>query len=312
MKTVGIIGGSGFIGSYITKKFLEEGYNVKVSVTDIKKSEKYQHLFNFEDSDNLNISALKVEYLDDLKDFVSDCEIVIHGGTPFQLDVKDPQKELFDPTVKGTENFLEAIKKSPLIEKVVFIASVAAYNTNFPLPAGGKNAHDNFSEKDTPFISEESHPYAQAKFIANQTVEKFIAENPNLSFEITSVSPVGVMGKSLSTREDSTATGLQFLFKNNIAPNPFVQMLYDTNAEMAIVDVADVAEAIFKIATISGLHGKNYLLSSESYPVSDLSLMLNHKSPKNNGSIIYSNGLAQRELGIKFRPVQETLNNYSK
>ncbi len=312
MKTVGIIGGSGFIGSYITKKFLEEGYNVKVSVTDIKKSEKYQHLFNFEDSDNLNISALKVEDLDDLKDFVSDCEIVIHGGTPFQLDVKDAQKELFEPTVKGTANFLEAIKESPLIEKVVFIASVAAYNTNFPLPAEGKNPHDSFSEKDTPFMSEKSHPYAQAKFIANQTVEKFIMENPKLSFEITSVSPVGVMGKSLSNREDSTSTGLQFLFKNKIAPNPFVQMLYDTNAEMASVDVADVAEAIFKAATISGLHGKNYLLSSESYAVSDMSLMLNHKLPKNNGSIIYSNGLAQRELGMKFRPVQETLNNYSK
>ncbi len=312
MKTVGIIGGSGFIGSYITKKFLEEGYNVKVSVTDIKKSEKYQHLFNLENSDNLNISGLKVEDLEILKDFISDCEIVIHGGTPFQLDVKDPQTELFDPTIKGTENFLEAIQQAPLIENVVFIASVAAYNTNFPLPAGGKKPHDTFSEKDTPFMSEENHPYAQAKFIANQTVEKFIAKNPNLSFEIISVSPVGVMGKSLSNREDSTSTGLQFLFKNKIAPNPFVQMLYDTNAEMASVDVADVAEAVFKAATTSGLHGKNYLLSSESYPVSDMSLMLNHQAPKNKARVIYENTLAMNDLGMKFRPVQETLNNYSK
>lgn len=312
MKTVGIIGGSGFIGSHTTKKFLEEGYNVKVSVTDIKKSEKYQHLFNLENSDNLNISALKVEDLETLKDFISDCEIVIHGGTPFQLDVKDPQTELFDPTIKGTENFLEAIQQAPMIVNVVFIASVAAYNTNFPLPAGGKKPHDTFSEKDTPFMSEESHPYAQAKFIANQTVEKFIAKNPNLSFEIISVSPVGVMGKSLSNREDSTSTGLQFLFKNKIAPNPFVQMLYDTNAEMASVDVADVAEAVFKAATTSGLHGKNYLLSSESYPVSDMSLMLNHQAPKNNARVIYENTLAMNDLGMKFRPVQETLNSYSK
>ncbi|MBG43244.1 MAG: dihydroflavonol 4-reductase [Aequorivita sp.] len=311
MKTVGIIGGSGFIGSYTTKKFLEEGYSVKVSVTDIKKSEKYQHLFNLENSDNLNISALKVEDLENLKDFISDCEIVVHGGTPFQLDVEDPQKELFDPTIKGTENFLEAIQEAPIIENVVFIASVAAYNTNFPLPAGGKKPHDTFNEKDTPFISEESHPYAQAKFIANKTVEKFIEENPKLSFEITSVSPVGVMGKSLSNREDSTSTGLQFLFKNKIAPNPFVQMLYDTDAEMASVDVADVAEAVFKAATISGLHGKNYLLSSESYPISDMSLMLNHQTPKNNANIVYQNTLAVNDLGIKFRPVQETLNNYS-
>lgn len=312
MKTVGIIGGSGFIGSYTTQKFLEEGYNVKVSVTDIKKSEKYQHLFSLENSDNLNISALKVEDLEVLKDFVSDCEIVVHGGTPFQLDVEDPQKELFDPTIKGTENFLKAIQQAHLIEKVVFIASVASYNTNFPLPAGTKNPNDTFSESDAPFMSEESHPYAQAKFIANQTVEKFIKENPNVSFEITSVSPVGVMGKSLSNREDSTSTGLQFLFKNKIAPNPFVQMLYDTNAEMALVDVADVAEAVFKAATTSELHGKNYLLSSESYPVSDISLMLNHQDPKNSANVIYQNTLAMKDLGMKFRPIQETLNNYSK
>ncbi len=212
MKTVGIIGGSGFIGSYITKKFLEEGYSVKVSVTDIKKSEKYQHLFNLENSDNLNISPLKVEDLDVLKDFISDCEIVIHGGTPFQLDVKDPQTDLLDPTVKGTENFLEAINQSPIIESVVFIASVAAYNTNFPLPAGDKKPHDTFSEKDTPFISEESHPYAQAKFIANQTVEKFIKDNPKLQLEIISVSPVGVMGKSLSNREDFNLYGTSISF----------------------------------------------------------------------------------------------------
>jgi hypothetical protein len=312
MKTVGIIGGSGFIGSHTTQKFLNKGYNVKVSVTDIKKSDKYEHLFNLENADNLSISALKVEDLETLKDFISNCEIVVHGGTPFQLDFKDAQKELFDPTIKGTENFLKAVSETPSIEKVILIASVAAYNTNFPLPAGNKNPNDTFSEKDTPFISEESHPYAQAKFIANQTVEKFIKENPKLSFEIVSVSPVGVMGNSLSNREDSTSTGLQFLIKNNIAPNPFVQMLYDNDVEMALVDVKDVADAIFKTSTTSGLHGKNYLLTSESYPVSDISLMLNHKEPKNKAKTIYQNNWAMNDLGMKFSPIQETLNNYSK
>ncbi len=88
-------------------------------------------------------------------------------------------------------------------------------------------------------------------------------------------------------------------------------MLYDTNAEMAIVDVEDVAEAVFKAATTSKLHGKNYLLSSESYSVSDLSLMLNQQTPKNKARVIYENNLAVKDLGVKFRPVQQTLNNYS-
>ena len=311
MKKIGIIGGSGFIGSHTTKKFLAEGFQVKVSATDINKEEKYQHLWKLENSDNLQVKQLDVANKEQLTDFVSDCDVVIHGGTPFLLDFKDPQTELFDPTIKGTENFLEVISETPSVKSVVFVASVAAYNTNFPMPAGGKYPSDAFSENDTPFISKESHPYAQAKFMANQRVSKFIEENPNTHFEITSVSPVAVMGKSLSNREDSTSTGLQFLFKNKIAPNPFVQMLYDTDAELAMVDVRDVANGIYKAATLSGLHGKNYLLTSETYPVSDISLMLNNLAPKNKAKIIYQNQLAEQELGIPFRPVIETLKSFN-
>jgi len=311
MKKVGIIGGSGFIGSYITKQFLENGYEVKVSTTDISKEEKFQHLRKFKNANHLEIKELDVANKMLLKSFIKGCDIVIHGGTPFQLDVKDPKTELFDPTIKGTENFLEVVKDSKIIKKVVFIASVAAYNTNFPLLPESKTEEDQITENDVPFMSEQGHPYAQAKFIANQVVDKFIKDNPNLPFEITSVSPVGVMGKSLSNRQDSTSTGIQFLFKNKIAPNPFIQMLYEMDVLWALVDVEDVAKAIYKAATISGLHGKNYLLSSESYPVSDVSLMLNHQEPKNQSKSIYQNRMAAQDLGMAFKPVKETLNNYS-
>jgi dihydroflavonol-4-reductase len=311
MKKVGIIGGSGFIGSYITKTFLDNGFQAKVSATDITREDKYLHLVTLNHSDNLHISELDVMDKVALHDFISDCDIVIHGGTPFILDFEDAQSQLFDPTIKGTENFLEVISKTPGIEKVVFIASVAAWNTNFPMPAGGKSFTDTFDENDTRFTSLESHPYTQAKFIANQVVEKFIKENPNLSFEISSVSPVMVMGKSMSSREDSTSTGLQFLIKNKIAPDDFIQALYDNDVPFAIVDVDDVAKATFKAATTKGLHGKDYLLTSETYKVSDISAMLNHQEPKEKPSIIYKNDLAKNDLGIQFRPVKETLNNYS-
>jgi nucleoside-diphosphate-sugar epimerase len=311
MKTVGIVGGSGFIGSHTTKKFLEEGFKVRVSATDISKPKKYMHLKELKNAENLEILALKVENKQQLKAFVQGCEIVIHGGTPFQLDVQDPKTELFDPTIKGTENFLEIIKNTPSIEKVVFIASVAAYNTNFPLPPDGKTPDDSIAEDDEPFMSEESHPYAQAKFLANQTVEKFIKDHADLHFEITSVSPVAVMGKSLSNREDSTSSGLQFLFKNNIAPNPFVQMLFDTDAEFAIVDVEDVAHAIFNASQKKGLHGKNYLLSSESWKVSDVSAMLNEQQPKGQAKIVYQNDKAKKDLGIQFRPAIMPLSAFS-
>lgn len=310
MKKVGIIGGSGFIGSYVTKEFLNHGYEVKVSTTDILREDKYKHLMKFNHSSNLQISEMNVEDKASLEEFVSDCEILIHGGTPFILNFEDPETELFNPTIKGTENFIEAISKNKNLEKVVFIASVAGWNTNFPFPVEGKGFTDTFDENDTRFSSTESHPYAQAKFMANQVVDKFISKNPKLPFEITTVSPVGVMGKSLSNREDSTSGGLQFLIKNKIAPDAFVQMLFDEDILFSLVDVEDVAKAIFKAATTTGIHGKDYLLGTESYKISDMNLMLNQKEPKEKGILVYKNDLAKKDLKMNFKPVKECLNNF--
>lgn len=310
MKKVGIIGGSGFIGSHVTKLFLDHGFDVKVSTTDISREDKYQHLMQLKHTEKLQICEMNVENKKTLEDFVSNCDIVIHGGTPFILDFKDAEAQLFTPTIKGTENFLEVVKATKGIEKVVFIASVAGWNTNFPFPADGKNFTDTFDEADTRFTSNTSHPYAQAKFIANQLVEQFITENPNIPFEITTVSPTGVMGKALSKREDSTSGGLQFLIKNKIAPDDFMKMLFEDDIPFSLVDVQDVANAIFKAAMVKGIHGKDYLLASETYKISDIHLMLNQKEPLANGIIFYRNDLAMHDLNMYFKPVKDCLYNF--
>ncbi len=310
MKSVGIIGGSGFIGSYVTKLFLEHGFDVKVATTDIRREDKYEHLMQLKHTDKLQISEMNVEDKKALQDFVSNCDIVIHSGTPFILDFQDVEKQLFHPTIKGTENFLEGIKVAKGIEKVVFVASVAGWNTNFPFPADGKSFTDTFDETDTRFMSKEGHPYAQAKFMANQVVQQFIAENPNLPFEITTISPTGVMGKSLSNREDSTSGGLQFLIKNKIAPDDFMKMLFENNIPFSLVDVEDVATAIYKAAVIKNLHGKDYLIASETYTISDMHLMLNQQNPLKKGKTVYKNDLAKKELNMDFKPVKQCLHNF--
>jgi dihydroflavonol-4-reductase len=70
MKTIGIIGGSGFIGSHTTKKFLQEGFKVRVSATDISKTEKYTHLKKLPNAENLEILPLNVENKNQLKEFI--------------------------------------------------------------------------------------------------------------------------------------------------------------------------------------------------------------------------------------------------
>lgn len=309
MQTVGIIGGSGFIGSYVTKIFLEENFKVKVSSTDINNKSKYEHLPALTNSKNLEVRALDVRDIKMVEDFVKGCDIVIHGGTPFILEVKDPQKELFEPTVQGTRNFLNVISKTEGLKKVVFIASVAAWNTSFPLNPSAHSVDHIFTEQDTPYMSDQDHPYAQAKFLADQEVRKFINEHPGLPFEITSVSPVFVIGNSLSNRTDSTSGGMLYLFKNKLAPNPFVEMLYANDVAFSMIDVRDVAEAVYQAATTEGIHGKNYLIANESYAVSDISRMLNNEEPLAEAAIVYDSALAQEELGIAFIAAKETLNH---
>ena len=311
MKTAGIIGGSGYIGSYVTQTFLKEAYKVKVSATDISKKKKYQHLNQLQNAENLEIVQADVTNIDSLKTFIEGCDIVVHGGTPFQLDVKDPEKELFEPTIKGTENFLKLIQESGTVKKVVIVASVASYNTGYPMPVEDRPADHLYTESDEPHLNEEGHPYCQAKYHADQVVRKSIKEIPDTDVEIVSVYPTGVMGPALSNRDDSTSMGLQYLFKNRIAPNPFVQMLYDNDMEFAIVDVRDVAEGIYRAATKGGLHGKQYYLSNESWKVSDISRMLNNEPVREKPRFVYSGKRAERDLGIMYRTASESFHDYA-
>lgn len=311
MQTAGIIGGSGFIGSWVTKIFLENNFKVKVSTTDISNKSKYVHLYDFKNAGNMEICALDILLPDTIKKFVDGCPVIVHGGTSFLLDVKDPQKELFEPTVTGTENFLEVIKNTAGLEKVIFIACVAAWNTSFPLNPATYSSKHIFTENDTPYFNENDHPYAQAKFIADDVVRDFIKEKPNLDFEMVTISPVMVIGNELSSRRDSTAISLQYLFKNKLAPSPFVKMLFEKDIPFSMVDVRNVAESIFIAANKKGLHGKNYLIANETYKVSDISRMLNHEAPNAAPAFTYSNALAKTDLGISFISVKETLNNYN-
>lgn len=311
MTKVGIIGGAGFIGSYVTKKFLAEGHTVKVSVRDLAQKEKYAHLHNLENAAQLDLVEMDVTDKAALTDFLRDCELVIHSGTPFQLAVENPQEEVFEPTVRGTENFLDVVSQTPSVQKVVFVASVASLNTAYPMPVPDRPADYVYTEADEPYLDPEAIPYCQAKYYADQAVRKFVATHPDPGFEIVSVMPTGVMGKPLSARDDSTSVGLQHLFKNKIAPNPFVQMLFDQDVEFGIVAVADVAEGIFRAATTAGLHGKNYLLNSESYKVSDLTRMLNGEAPAAEGRNVYGNAAAKQDLGMQFQPAQVPLNEYA-
>ncbi len=312
MKNIGVIGGAGFIGSHIVKRFLEAGHKVKVSITDSPQSHKYEHLKQLKGSDQLVLEPLDLKDEGSIQRFIKDQQIVVHTGTPFQLEVQDPEQDLMVPTVLGTQRFLEASQSVSQLEKLVIIASAVAFNTQFPLPPPYVQGDQVITERSPRHYTDDSHPYAQAKFKANEAVEQFIQTHRNLPFEVVTLSPVFVVGQALSDREDSTSVNLQSIFHSGTAPNDFLQMFFDEDVEFALVGVEDVARAAYEASHKSGLHGQHMLLSSESWPVSDMVRMLKGAKPRGKGLVKYSGAAAEQQLNMKFAPAVEALNAFAR
>jgi hypothetical protein len=58
------------------------------------------------------------------------------------------------------------------------------------------------------------------------------------------------------------------------------------------------------------LHGKNYVLTSETYTISDMNLILIVEKPTVKSKIIYKNDLAKKDFRVQFKQDKETLDNY--
>ncbi len=82
MKKVGIIGGSGFIGSDIVSLFLNNFFDVKVSTIDITKKENYEHLMELDHADNLYVCELDQENEFEMTIFIKDCDFVLFTDQP--------------------------------------------------------------------------------------------------------------------------------------------------------------------------------------------------------------------------------------
>jgi len=109
-----ITGGSGFIGSYLSKKLSEEGH--EVLIYDIKKP---KNKINYLKGDVLNFQLLKKA--------VKNKDVVFHlaAVSSVQDSFKNPLKT-FEVNISGTFNVLKASLESG-IKRVIFASSASVY-----------------------------------------------------------------------------------------------------------------------------------------------------------------------------------------
>ena len=111
--TVLVTGANGYVASWIVKKLIDEGHTVHATVRNINDTSKTVHLKSLVKGSSGKLKIFEADLLidDSYKASMEGCSIVFHTASPFRLDIKDPQKELIDPALRGTENVLTTANK---------------------------------------------------------------------------------------------------------------------------------------------------------------------------------------------------------
>ncbi len=328
-----VTGATGYVAGWIIKRLLDEGHTVHATVRNPQNKEKIAHLKEMADRSEGRIHFFKADLLKkgDFAEAMQDCSHVFHTASPFTTAVKDPQKELIEPAVHGTENVLLQANQTPSVERVVVTSSCAAIYTD------AKDTQDAPQQMITEEIwnttaTLDYQPYALSKTLAEKKAWE-IAEAQD-QWTLVTINPSLVMGPALNNGK-VTSESYNLLEQMGDGTMRFG----GPKVGIGMVDVRDVAEAHYQAAFhpnaqgryITSAHNSNFLELAQSlipkygkkYPLPKGPLpkwllmlvgpMINNNLSrsyiKNNINIPFraDNSKIKNELGISFRPMRETM-----
>lgn len=251
-----VTGGNGYVASWLVKYLLEDGVNVHATVRDPTNHSKVGHLEKIaaEAPGTLTLFAADLFDQSAFKEPMLGCEVVFHTASPFVMSgIDDPQAELIDPALKGTENVLNAVNAVSSVKRVVLTSSVAAiYGDAADMTDAGLDA---FTEAHWNTTSSVSHqPYNYSKLCAERRAWE-IAEQQE-RWQLVATNPSFVLGPSLTTASASTSLATMKQFADGTLKMGAPELRF------GVVDVRDVATAHIKAAFQPEASGR-HILNSE-------------------------------------------------
>jgi nucleoside-diphosphate-sugar epimerase len=332
-KPVLVTGANGYVASWLVKRLLDEGITVHAAVRNPDDEKKVKHLKKIAADSKGELKFFKADLLTpgSYKEAMQCCELVYHTASPFTTNVKDPQKELIDPAVHGTENVLNSANEADSVKRVVVTSSCAAIYTdaidtvNAP---GGILTEDVWNTT----ASIDYQPYSYSKTLAEKKAWE-ISENQN-QWDLITINMSLVLGPDLNPQNTTTESA------------NFLKMLGDGRMKMGapklgigVVDVRDVAEAHFRAGftpeakgryitsayntdflelgtTLLPKYGDKFPLPKKALPKWLLMIigpmankLFSKKFIRNNVNVPFNadNSKIKKELGMSFRPLKETM-----
>lgn len=261
-----ITGATGYVAGWIVKQFLDKGYTLHLPVRDPNNSKKLLHLQNLEKNSSGKIVFFKADLLekDSYLESMKDCEVVIHTASPFKTHVKNPQKDLIEPALFGTENVLNSVNKTASVKKVVLTSSVAAIVGDAIEFESGPRDESHWNK--TSSLSHQ--PYNYSKTLAEKKAWEIYQSQD--SWELATINPSLVLGPALN--DNVTSESYNIIKQLGSGELKFGAPEY----HLAAVDVREVAVAHFKVATQDELKGR-FIVSAQNTNLLELGLMIAEK-----------------------------------
>ena len=264
-----VTGASGYIGAWIVRDCVEQGYAVRACVRDASNPAKIDHLLK------LNSAGLRgsvVLYEADLfrpgsyDEAFAGASAVIHSGATVGFNRETPQ-EVYDGCFKENAHVIESVRRSGSVKRFVFTSSFAA--VGHPRDPGyvftekdwcGDNVEaykGRWSEEQIPL--DRDIAYAMAK--ANTEKLVYAEAEADGGFEALAILPLHVIGPLMSSNHDQSWSWQNHI-KRMMQGKPYKggrdgRMLWNC------VDVRDVARAHrLCIETTVGSNGSRYILAA--------------------------------------------------
>lgn len=250
-----VTGGNGYVASWLVKRLLERGFDVRATVRDPHDPRKTAHLNAIALDCPGTLSLFRADLLDaaGFDHPMADCSLVFHTASPLIVRrVKDPLRDLVEPATAGTRNVLEAANRTPSVQRVVLTSSiVAVYGDAADLEDLDT---DRFDESRWNATSREDHqPYSYSKTLSERLAWEIAEEQSR--WDLVVVNPSLVRGPCLTPHTKAEGVLMMLDFGNGYYRFGAPEL------EFAIVDVRDVAEGHMRAGLTPEASGRHILVS---------------------------------------------------
>ncbi|VDB84652.1 unnamed protein product [Peniophora sp. CBMAI 1063] len=310
-----VTGANGYLGAWVARSFLEQGYHVRATVRSAAKGDELRRLFASYGDKYEPVIVRDVLQDGAFDEAVKGTELVVHTLSP--ATVSNDPNDIIPPAVQGTVGILKSAKKyEDTVKRVVITGSVGCIAPTDQEP----KVYDESMVNDTDVqrVEQGERNFMVIYYASKTTAEKeawAFMRNSNPAFDLVFIHGSAFIGPPAHPLKSvkETSLSLQHLWLGAIEGRDAETVF--TRGE-GWIDIRDIALSHVLAAQKSEAGGERIIVSAGDFVWQDLhdvahsidaSLPAGDPTAEKVYYRRYNNEKMKRVLGLNPRPLEETI-----